>query len=221
MRERVWHATTAPLWADGLHLGVTALGTANLAASLPYVTSIPVWCALSALALALTVMGRVRLALPLALPTGIKAWALGTGVVFADATTLPVEPAFLTSDPLYAGSGPVGAVTGPLLACAGLTILAVRRVQPRRRSLWWLAAVPLLATADPARMALDAPDPVVLVRIAAEVVTLAGAVWAGRIDRRPAIRVRAPRAPRGPAPAVPRPARRSRPRTWRSPPRAR
>ncbi|MGW5681075.1 hypothetical protein [Nonomuraea sp. NPDC003754] len=181
LKERAWQATTAPAWSDGLHLGVTALCAASLASWLPYAASIPLWCALSALALVLVVMGRVRPAVPLALLTGIKSWALGTGVVFMDATPLPVEPAFLTPDPLYGLSGPLGAVAGPALACAGLAILALREDRPRRRSSWWLAAVPLLATADPAWMSLDEPAPAVAVRIAAEAVTLAGAVWAGRL----------------------------------------
>ncbi|MEU4545355.1 hypothetical protein [Nonomuraea dietziae] len=179
-RERVWQAVTAPKWADGVHLGVTALCVANLATLLPYVASIPAWCALSALTLTLVILGRVRHALPLALLTGAKAWALGTGVAFIDATQLPVEPGFLTHDPLYARSGPVAAVTGPLLVCAGLVLLAVREERPRRRSWWWLPAVPLLAAADPAWMSLEDPGPVVLVRVAAETVTLTAAAWAGR-----------------------------------------
>ncbi|MFE3448451.1 hypothetical protein ACFXJ8_05900 [Nonomuraea sp. NPDC059194] len=181
VRERVWQATAAPIWTDGLHLGVTVLCAANLAASLPYVTSIPVWCALSALGLIFVLMGRVRLALPLVLLAGIKSWAIGVGVVFVDATPLPVEPAFLMRDPLYANSGPIGAAAGPLLACAGLAILATRGERLRRRSLWWLVTVPLLAAADPASMTLDDPAPVVLTRIATEIVALAGAAWAGRL----------------------------------------
>ncbi|MEU7895702.1 hypothetical protein AB0B45_22960 [Nonomuraea sp. NPDC049152] len=181
VRERAWQATTTPMWADALHLGVTALCATNLAAALPYAASIPAWCALSALALILVILGRVRLALPLALTAGIKAWAIGTGVIFADATLLPVEPAFLTHHALYALSGPIGATAGPLLACAGLTILALRAERPRRRSLWWMAAVPLLAAADPAWMALDDPTPVVLLRITTEAAALTCAVWAGRL----------------------------------------
>ncbi|MFD1940489.1 hypothetical protein ACFSKW_54440 [Nonomuraea mangrovi] len=186
LRERVWQATTAPMWADGLHLGVTALCAAHLSGWLPYATSIPVWCALSTLGLILTIMGRFRLALPLVLLTGIKSWTLGTGVVFVDATLLPIEPAFLMHDALYGNSGPIGAAAWSLPACAGLAILAVRGERPRRRSLWWPAVVPLLAVADPAWMALDDPSPLVLVRVVAEAATLAGAVWAGRMtgDRR-------------------------------------
>lgn len=183
LRQRLSAATRGPAWADGLHLGVTALSVLHLAALLPYTRVVPVWTALSALALLAVLRGRVRLALPLILLTGAKAVSLAYGRQLFELTLLPVDADLLTGEALFEMTGPAAVATGYALALSGLLALAAHGGTPRTRSWWWVAAVPLLAWAGPEWMSEESGYPLSLSRIALEVAVLGLAMWAGRRAR--------------------------------------
>ncbi|MFC7648091.1 hypothetical protein ACFQX6_52200 [Streptosporangium lutulentum] len=105
LRERLADAAQGSAWAGGLHLGVTALSVAHLAALLPYAGSIPLWTALSALALLAVLRGRMWPALPLVLLTGAKAVTIAYGGQLFEQTLLPVDPGLLTDDALFGMTG--------------------------------------------------------------------------------------------------------------------
>ncbi|WP_433247649.1 hypothetical protein ACQPYK_47405 [Streptosporangium sp. CA-135522] len=185
LRARVTYMTESPPWADGLHLGATVLTVVNLATLVPYARSLPLWVALSALAVLAVLRGWVRLALPLVLLTGAKAGALATATPVLGHTLLPVFPDSLITGALYSTGGLYGAVAGHALAVASLSALAVRRRPVRARSWWWLSLVPAIAVADPTwlgRLEGASPPPV---RAAAEIILLGLAIWAGRLSRDP------------------------------------
>ncbi|WP_214417194.1 hypothetical protein [Sphaerisporangium fuscum] len=185
VRERLRHAARGVPWRDGLHLGLTAVMVTQLAVLLPYARDIPVWVALSALALLAALRGRVGLALPPALLTGLKAIAVASGLQPFDVTLLPVYPGFLTSDPLFVTRGPGSLAMEYGLTCCGLLVLAVGGGGSRARSWWWAAAVPLAAWAGPVWPAVGRPAPVGLGRMALELGVLCLAVWAARLARDP------------------------------------
>ncbi|RJL30417.1 hypothetical protein [Bailinhaonella thermotolerans] len=181
VRARLAAATRrGPAWADGLHLGATALTAVQFAALLPYAPAIPLWTALSALALLAVMRGRPFLALPLVLLTGAKSVAIAAGTPLFDTTLLPVFPAVLADSPLFARTGPVAVAAGYALAGAALLVLAARGRRAAPRSWWWAAAVPLAAWTPAA-----APHPLDAGRIALELCLLALAVWASRLTRDP------------------------------------
>ncbi|WP_406319456.1 hypothetical protein OHA77_19430 [Streptosporangium sp. NBC_01639] len=185
LRARVTQATRGPAWVDGLHLGTTVLTVANLAVLVPFARSLPLWVALSALAVLAVLRGWVRLALPLVLLTGLKAGALATAALLLDHTLLPVLPDFLGAHALYSTGGLYSAVAGHVLAFAGLLALAARQRPVRARSWWWLATLPAIAAADPAWLGrADGASPPGT-RVAAEIVLLGLAVWAGHLARDP------------------------------------
>lgn len=185
LRARASAAAKGSPWFDGLHLGVTALMAAHLAALLPYAGSIPLWTGLSALALVAVLRGWMLLALPLVLATGIKAVAIASGRPLLDVTLLPVFPDLLTDSALFAETSPdvVGGVYA--LTFLALLVLAARRGRTRTRSWWWLAAVPPAAWAGPAWMAEGTSHPLSLPRIVLECGVLLVAIWAGRQARDP------------------------------------
>ncbi|MFE3448445.1 hypothetical protein ACFXJ8_05870 [Nonomuraea sp. NPDC059194] len=185
LRTRIISAAQGPAWVDGLHLGVTALAVLNLAVLVPYATSVPLWLALSAIALVLILRGHVRPALPFAGAVAVKVTAITMGRPWLDDTLLPVYPDFpeeLWSGPaLYGNGGPVAPLTSNVLIIAGLLALSARRERPRTRSWWWLAAVPLVAGADPAWLDIVAGSPTAMTRVCVEAALLFGAAYAGQI----------------------------------------
>ncbi|MEV4247387.1 hypothetical protein AB0J63_28720 [Streptosporangium canum] len=185
LRERLTRAGRGSSWANGVHLGVTALCVAQLAALLPYAPAIPLWTLLSALALLAVLRGRVRLALPLVLLTGAKAVAVASGEPLFDHLLLPVEPGFLTDAPLFALSEPPPVATDYALALGGLLVLAVYGRPLTPRSWWWWAAVPPMAWAGPAWMESGTVYPISLSRMAVELALLGMALWAGRLSHDP------------------------------------
>ncbi|WP_431895685.1 hypothetical protein [Nonomuraea sp. bgisy101] len=185
IRTRIIAAAQGPAWADGLHLGVAALAMLNLAVLVPYATSVPLWLALSAVALVLILRGHVRPALPVAGAVAVKVTSITMGQQWLDATLLPVFPDFpeeLWSGPaLYGNGGPIAPLTSNVLTIAGLLVLASRRERPRTRSWWWLAAVPLVAGADPAWLDIAAGSPTAMTRVCLEAALLFGAALAGHL----------------------------------------
>ncbi|MDP9848408.1 hypothetical protein [Streptosporangium lutulentum] len=181
LRARVTQAARGPAWVDGLHLGVTALTVVNLAVLVPYTRSLPLWVALSALAVLAVLRGWLRPALPLVLVTGVKAGALATGTPLLDHTLLPVFPDFLVDSALYSTGGLLGAVAGHVLAFAGLLALAACGQPVRTRSWCWLLPIPLLAAADPAWLGYTVGAPPPQTRIIAEFVLFGLGIWAGRM----------------------------------------
>ncbi|MET9336796.1 MULTISPECIES: hypothetical protein [unclassified Nonomuraea] len=186
IRARVISAAQGPAWTDGLHRGVVALAMLNLAVLIPYAGGIPLWLALSAVAFVLVLRGHVRLALPVAGAVAVKVTAITMGHPWLDATLLPVFPDGPWSGPaLYGHGGPIAPLTSNALIVAGLLVLASRRERPRARSWWWLAAVPLVAGADPAWLDIVAGSPTAMARVCLEVVLLVGAACAGHLTADP------------------------------------
>ncbi|MFI6904063.1 hypothetical protein ACIBKY_22570 [Nonomuraea sp. NPDC050394] len=183
IRTRVIHLADGSVWRDGLHLGVTAVAVANLAALVPYAGSIPLWMALSALSVLAVLRGWVWAAIPLTVAVGVKAVAIAGGRQVAELTQVPVYPGLLTDRPLFADSDP-GAVTVAYgLVVLGLLALAPRGGAPRVRSWWWWAAVPFLAWDGPAWMAEEHNLPISLSRMGLELALMAAAAVAGHLTR--------------------------------------
>ncbi|MEU0564973.1 hypothetical protein ABZ297_06200 [Nonomuraea sp. NPDC005983] len=185
LRERVRHGAGGNAWWDGLHLGVTAVLALQLATLLPYAGSIPLWVALSGVALLAVLRGYARPALPVVLLTGVKATAIASGWQPVDVTLLPVYPSFLAREPLFGTSGPVVVALGYGLAWFGLLALAFRGGTVRTRSWCWWGAVPLAAWAGPAWMPEGTPYPIGLSRLVLELALLCLGVWAARTARDP------------------------------------
>ncbi|MEV4398643.1 hypothetical protein [Nonomuraea sp. NPDC049607] len=183
VRSRIVHLASGSPWRDGVHLAVTALAAANLAALLPYAGTLPLWTLLSALTLLATVRGWLRTAAVLTLLTGAKAVALAGGWQPFDATLLPVYPTFLQDRPLFMDSDPYLVAGGYAVALAGLLVL---RRAPRRRSWWWWAAVVAAAWAGPEWMEGGGTFPISLSRMAVEVLAFglaAGSAYLARDHR--------------------------------------
>ncbi|MDX3100708.1 hypothetical protein ACIBO5_19510 [Nonomuraea angiospora] len=169
VRSRIVHLATGSAWEDGLHLGITAVAAANLAALLPYAGAVPLWTLLSALALLAVLRGRLPVAFPLTLVAGVKAVAVAGGWQVFEPTLLPVYPSVLTGRALFEDSSPFAVAFGYAVVLIGLLVLMSRRRQaPRIRSWWWPAAVVAVAWAGPRWMEQDAMFPISLSRIAAE-----------------------------------------------------
>ncbi|YCK33766.1 hypothetical protein ACNF49_06600 [Actinomadura sp. ATCC 39365] len=184
VRSRIVHLATGSPWADGVHLAVTAVAAANLAALLPYAGILPLWTLLSALTLLATVRGRLRTAAVLTLLTGTKAVALAGGWQLFDATLLPVYPTFLQARPLFMDSDPYLVAGTYTVALAGLLVL---RRAPRTRSWWWWwAAVVAASWAGPEWMEDSSALPISLSRLVVEVVAFglaAGSAYLARDHR--------------------------------------
>lgn len=183
VRSRVIHQATGDAWADGLHLAVTAVAVANLAALLPYTGTLPLWTLLSALALLAILRGWVRTAFPLTLVTGVKAVAVAGGWQPFDLTLLPVYPSLLSDRPLFADSSPVVVATGYAVVLIGLLVLAARRQAPRARSWWWFAVAVAAAWAGPEWMAEESGYPLSLSRMAVEAAALGLATTGAYLTR--------------------------------------
>lgn len=168
VRSRIIHQATGSAWADGLHLAVTAVAAAHLAALLPYAGTLPVWTLLSALALLAVLRGRVVAAVPLTFVTGVKAVAIASGEQPFDVTLLPVYPSWLSGQALFADSDPLAVAAGYAVTLIGLLVLASRRQALRTRSWWWVAAALAAAWAGPAWMAEERGFPLSLSRMAVE-----------------------------------------------------
>ncbi|MFC7588847.1 hypothetical protein ACFQYP_37985 [Nonomuraea antimicrobica] len=175
VRSRIAHQTTGSPWEDGLHLGITAVAAANLAALLPYAGELPVWTLLSALALLAILRGWLRTALPLVLVTGVKAVGIASGWGFLDLTLVPIDPNPLGNRALFQDSDPLLVASGYAVVLAGLVVLASLRRPVRARSWWWWAAVVPAAWAGPAWMPGGTEYPMSLSRLAVE----AGALGLG------------------------------------------
>lgn len=184
LRTRVEHAASGLAWPDGLHLGVTVLAVANLAALLPFVAAIPLWTALSALTLLAVLLGRVRPALPLLLLTGVKATAIAAGVPLLDQVLIPITSAPGSPDGLFATAGPSAVATSYALAFAGSLVLAVRGRPLKSRSWWWWLAVAPAIWPGPVLMP-DSLFPISVSRMALELGLLLLAVCAARMARDP------------------------------------
>ncbi|MEO3874400.1 hypothetical protein ABGB18_36880 [Nonomuraea sp. B12E4] len=182
VRSRIAHQAAGTPWADGLHLGVTAVAAANLAALLPYAGTLPLWTVLSALALLAVQRGWVLAAFPLTLAAGAKSVFLASGQQPFDVTLIPVYPSFLTDRPLYSDSSPFVVAAGYAVVLVGLLVLASRQ-RPRARSWWWWAAVVGAAWAGPAWLADDTSYPLSLSRMAVEAAALGLAAAAGYLAR--------------------------------------
>ncbi|MFI7423450.1 hypothetical protein [Nonomuraea sp. NPDC049684] len=183
VRSRVVHLASGSPWADGVHLAVTAVAAANLAALLPYAGTLPLWTLLSALTLLATARGRLRTAAALTLLTGAKAVALAGGWRLFDTTLLPVYPTFLQARPLFMDSDPYLVAGTYAVALAGL--LALRRA-PRTRSWWWLAAAVAASWAGPEWMEDPSRLPISLSRLVVEAVAFglaAGSAYLARDHR--------------------------------------
>ncbi|MEU6711194.1 hypothetical protein ABZ897_06895 [Nonomuraea sp. NPDC046802] len=176
VRSRVVHQARGNPWADGLHLAVTAVAAANLAALLPYAGALPLWTLLSALALLAIQRGRVRAALPLTLLTGAKAVAIASGQQLFDLTLVPVYPSALSDLALFQFSDPLVVASGYLVVLASLLALSTRPSPRRAKSWWWWAAVPVAAWAGPHWLADDSQLPLSLSRMAVEMTAFGLAV---------------------------------------------
>ncbi|NUR91046.1 MAG: hypothetical protein HOY71_43820 [Nonomuraea sp.] len=166
VRSRIAHQASGSPWADGVHLGVTAVAAANLAALLPYTGALPLWTLLSALGLLAILRGWTRTAFALNLVTGVKAVAIAGGWPQPfDVTLLPVYPTFLRDRPLFLDSDPIVVAAGYAVVLAGLAGL---RRAPRTRSWWWWPAVVAAAWAGPEWMADGEAFPLSLSRMGVE-----------------------------------------------------
>lgn len=183
VRTRITQAAQGPAWVDGLHLAVTALTLFNLAVLVPYTTRVPLWVAVSAASLLLILLGRVRLALPLVALTGVKIAAITTANPWLDMTLLPVFPdePWAGAPALYGSGGPIAPITTYLLVLLGLLALAMRGEPLRRRSWWWILAVPLVAGADPAWLDIVDGTPSAVTRVGLESALLCAAAYAGHL----------------------------------------
>ncbi|MFI6484150.1 hypothetical protein ACIBH1_39935 [Nonomuraea sp. NPDC050663] len=183
VRARIVEAAQGPAWTDGIHLGVMVLGLFNFAVLIPYASSIPVWLGMSGLVVLCVLRGRLGLAIPLALLTGVKVVAITLGKPWLDETLLPVfaDAPWDGLPALYGNGGPLAPLASWSLMILGLVALAIREERPRRRSWWWLLAVPLVAGTDPAWLDLVAGSPAAVVRVGLETVLLLAAVYAGHV----------------------------------------
>ncbi|MET7327260.1 hypothetical protein [Nonomuraea sp. NPDC005650] len=183
-RSRIVHLATGSAWEDGLHLGVTAVAAANLAALLPYADVLPLWTLLSALALLAVLRGRLPVAFPLTLAVGVKAVAIAGGWQAFDLTLLPVFPWALADRALFSDSSPFTVAFAYAVVLLGLLVLMSRRRKaPRIRSWWWPAAVVAVAWAGPQWMEADTIVPISLSRITAEVAAFGLAVAGSSLAR--------------------------------------
>ncbi|MER6510978.1 hypothetical protein ABT158_29445 [Nonomuraea sp. NPDC001636] len=184
VRSRIVHLASGSPWADGVHLAVTAVAAANLAALLPYAGTLPLWTLLSALTLLATARGWLRTAAALTLLTGAKAVALAGGWWQPfDTTLLPVYPTFLQVRPLFMDSDPYLVAGTYAVALAGL--LALRRA-PRTRSWWWWAAVVAASWAGPEWLEDSTTFPLSLSRLVVEAAAFglaAGSAYLARDHR--------------------------------------
>ncbi|NUW33683.1 hypothetical protein HTZ77_19915 [Nonomuraea sp. SMC257] len=183
VRSRIIHQARGSAWADGLHLGVTAVAVANLAVLLPYAGSLPLWTALSALALLATLRGWVRTAIPLTGVVAVKAVALAGGWQALGITLLPVSPSALTHQMLFQFGSPLTVATGYTVVVSGLLALAWRRRPVRARSWWWWAVVVAAAWAGPSWMPDDTTYPLSLSRVAVEIAVCGLAVMGAYLAR--------------------------------------
>ncbi|MGN9843104.1 hypothetical protein ACTMTI_33775 [Nonomuraea sp. H19] len=183
VRSRIVHQATGSAWADGLHLAVTAVAAANLAALLPYVGTLPLWTLLSALALLAVLRGWVRTAFPLTFVTGVKAVAIAGGWQLFDLTLVPVYPSLLSDRSLFGNSSPFLVAAGYAVVLIGLLALASRRQPPRPRSWWWWAAVVAAAWAGPEWMTEETTYSLSLSRMAVEVAAFGLATAGGYLTR--------------------------------------
>lgn len=169
VRSRIVHLATGSAWEDGLHLGITAVAAANLAALLPYAGAVPLWTLLSALALLAVLRGRLPVAFPLTLVAGVKAVAVAGGWQMFEPTLMPVYPSVLTGRALFQDSSPFAVAFGYAVVLLGLLVLMARRREtPRIRSWWWPAAVVAVAWAGPQWMEEGTWYPLSLSRLATE-----------------------------------------------------
>ncbi|WP_433224099.1 hypothetical protein [Microtetraspora malaysiensis] len=183
VRSRIAHLARGSAWADGVHLGVTAVSAANLAALLPYAGVLPWWTLLSALAMLAVLRGRPRTAFALTALTGVKAVTVAGGWALLDLTLVPVAPTFLTGDSLFQRGGPFTVALGYAVVLLGLLALVWRGGPARVRSWWWWPVVPALAWAGPAWMPDGTPYALSLSRVAVEVAVCALAVVAAYLAR--------------------------------------
>ncbi|MFI9557108.1 hypothetical protein [Nonomuraea endophytica] len=183
IRTRVIHLAGGSVWRDGLHLGVTAVAVANLAALVPYAAAIPLWTALSALSVLAVLRGWVWVAIPLTVAVGVKAVAISGGWQVAELTQVPVYPGLLTGRALFSDSAPVTVTVAYGLVVVGLLALAPRGRAPRVRSWWWWAAIPFLAWDGPAWMIEEHNLPISLSRMGLELALMAAAAVAGHLTR--------------------------------------
>ncbi|GLX01202.1 hypothetical protein [Microtetraspora sp. NBRC 16547] len=182
-RARIAHLATGSTWADGVHLGITAVSVANLAALLPYAGAVPWWTLLSALALLAILRGQLGAAFALTALTGAKSVAIAGGWQVFDLTLVPVSPTFLTRDFLFERSSPFAVACAFAVALLGLLVLIRRGGPVRVRSWWWWAAVPPIAWAGPAWMPDGTPYPISLSRLSVEVGVFALAVVGAYLAR--------------------------------------
>ncbi|MEU7835761.1 MULTISPECIES: hypothetical protein [unclassified Nonomuraea] len=185
VRTRITHQATGTAWADGLHLGVTAVSAVNLAALLPFAGSLPLWTLLSVLALLAVMRGWTRTAFLLTLATGVKAVSIAGGWQPLDLTLLPVYPSALADRPLFETSSPQAVAMGYAVVLSGLAVLAWRRHRPRVRSWWWFAAALAAAWAGPSWLPEGTLFPISLSKMAVEVVALGLAVAGAYLARDP------------------------------------
>lgn len=182
IKARVIAAAQGPAWMDGLHLAVTVLSLLQLGVLIPYAGTIPLWVALSALALVAVLRGRMWAALPLVAANGLKIVGVTYGEPWLDGTLLPVFPDRLWQGPaLYGTGGPIAPSISYLVLFFCLAVLAIRGRPSRRRSWWWLLALPLVAGADPAWLDIAEGTSSSITRVGLEAALLAGAAYAGHL----------------------------------------
>ncbi|SEG98205.1 hypothetical protein SAMN05444920_111236 [Nonomuraea solani] len=183
VRSRIVHQATGSAWEDGLHLGVTAVAAANLAALLPYAGALPLWTLVSALSLLAILRGWARVAFPLTLVTGVKAVAISGGWQPFDVTLLPVSPGPLANRPLFADTDPFVVAGAYAVVLLGLAVLASLRRPPRTRSWWWWAAVVAASWAGPEWMDDGSRYTMSLSRLVVEAAAFGLAVACGYLAR--------------------------------------
>ncbi|WP_327089408.1 hypothetical protein OIE66_01930 [Nonomuraea sp. NBC_01738] len=183
VRTRITEAAQGHAWVDGTHLAVTALSLVQVAVLIPYAGSIPLWVAIAGVAFLCVLRGWIRPALALSVLTAAKVTAITLGVQIFDPTLLPIfpDPPWQNTDALYMNGGPYAPATSSILLILGLMALAIRGEPLRHRSWWWLAAVPLVAGADPAWHDIVAGDPGAMLRVGLETALLCGAAYAGHL----------------------------------------
>ncbi|MFI6296124.1 hypothetical protein ACIBEJ_31330 [Nonomuraea sp. NPDC050790] len=183
IRARILQSAHGPAWADGLHLAVTALSLLNLAVLIPYAGSLPLWTGVAAAAFLATLLGRVRLAIPLTALLAVKTLAITLAKPWLDHTLLPVFPdqPWQPMPALYASGGPIAPAVANGLLILGLVALAIRGETLHRRSWWWLAAVPVVAGADPAWRDIVEATPSAMLRVGLETALLLAACYAGHV----------------------------------------
>ncbi|NRQ40389.1 hypothetical protein HII36_52515 [Nonomuraea sp. NN258] len=183
VRARIARLATGSVWAGGVHLGITAVSVANLAALLPYAAEIPWLVACSALATLAVLRGLTRVAFVLTAPAGAKAVAIAGGWQLFDVTLLPVYPGALTDQALFATSGPFSVGAAYAVVLLGLLALIGRGQKAGARSWWWPAAVLPLAWMGPAWPGVAGGLPLSVSRAGAELTVLGLAVVAAYLTR--------------------------------------